>query len=82
MAESSSESGGATPWERDALERLARAALEEQRRSRRWGIFFKSLTFLYLFVLLFVFLGLGSGKQRSLPGRHLQNGIAAAHGAG
>lgn len=26
----------------------------EQRRSRRWGIFFKSLTFAYLFALLFI----------------------------
>lgn len=26
----------------------------EQRRSRRWGVFFKTLTFAYLFVLLFI----------------------------
>lgn len=35
-------------WERDIVEKLAFAAINEQRRSRRWGIFFKSLTFLYL----------------------------------
>ncbi len=39
-------------WERKTIEKLAFAALDEQRRSRRWGLFFKSLTFLYLIVLL------------------------------
>lgn len=34
------------------LERLVDGLYVEQRRSRRWGILFKSLTFLYLFVLL------------------------------
>ncbi len=35
----------------------------EQRRSRRWGIFFKLLTFVYLFLLLIVMSeGLGPGK--------------------
>ncbi len=57
-------------WERDALERLARAALDEQRRARHWGIFFKILTFIYLFALLFVFLGWIGGKDRPLPGKH------------
>lgn len=42
-------------WERKTLEKLAFAALEEQRRARRWGIFFKALTFLYLFVALAIF---------------------------
>ncbi|MDR2219986.1 MAG: S49 family peptidase [Methylobacillus sp.] len=39
-------------WERGMLEKVALAAVTEQRRSRRWGIFFKTLTFVYLFVLL------------------------------
>jgi protease-4 len=41
-------------WERKTLEKLAFAAVDEQRRSRRWGVFFKSLTFLYLIVLLMI----------------------------
>lgn len=41
-------------WERRVLERMAESAFKEQRRSRRWGIFFKSLLFIYLFALLFV----------------------------
>lgn len=52
-------------WERTLLENLALASLREQRRTRIWGIFFKSLTFLYLFILLFVALGwIGEGKVR------------------
>lgn len=57
-------------WERDALERLARSALDEQRRARRWGIFFKTLTFLYLFALLFIALGWLGGKDSQKSGRH------------
>ncbi|MDR4518725.1 MAG: S49 family peptidase [Nitrosomonas sp.] len=40
-------------WERQLIEGLAFAALREQRRTRVWGIFFKSLTFIYLFLILF-----------------------------
>lgn len=39
-------------WEREAIEKLAFAAVTEQRRARRWGIFFKSLMFVYLAVVL------------------------------
>jgi protease-4 len=42
-------------WERQVLEKLASSALDEQRRARRWGIFFKLLAFAYLFLLLFLF---------------------------
>ena len=38
-----------------ALDKLVGALTAEQRKSRRWGIFFKLLTFLYLFALLFLF---------------------------
>lgn len=41
-------------WERQTLEKLAFAAVQEQRRARHWGIFFKVLTFVYLFALLFM----------------------------
>jgi protease-4 len=39
-------------WERSLVEKLATDALTEKRRTRRWGIFFKFLTFAYLAVLL------------------------------
>ncbi|MFN6962002.1 MAG: S49 family peptidase [Rhodocyclaceae bacterium] len=41
-------------WEREVLEKVALAAITEQRRARRWGIFFKLLGFAYLAVLLAV----------------------------
>jgi protease-4 len=41
-------------WERGLIERLSTASLSEQRRTRRWGIFFKSLFFAYLFFLLYL----------------------------
>lgn len=48
------------------LEKTLLAGVQEQRRARRWGIFFKSLTFLYLFVALALFsplLQLGDGAE-------------------
>ncbi|MEW5781622.1 MAG: S49 family peptidase [Pseudomonadota bacterium] len=39
-------------WERKVLEKVALAAVEEQRRARRWGVFFKLLGFAYLAILL------------------------------
>lgn len=44
-------------WERSVLEKLALSAVQEQRRSRRWSILFKTLGFLYLFVVLFMISG-------------------------
>ncbi len=38
-------------WERDVLEKLAMAAVTEQRRARRWGVFFKILMFIYLIAI-------------------------------
>lgn len=47
---------GKTPaddrWERKVLEKVALAAITEQRRSRRWGIFFKFLGLVYLSLIL------------------------------
>ena len=39
-------------WEREVIEKLATAALREQRRARQWGIFFKLLTFAFLALIL------------------------------
>ena len=74
--------GGSENWERGVLERLVRSVLDEQRRARRWGILFKSLGFLYLFVVLFLALGWFGGKDKGLPGKHTAlvdiNGVIAA----
>ena len=44
-------------WERETLEKLVLAQVTEQRRARRWGIFFKLLVFIYLFALLLLIRG-------------------------
>ncbi len=41
-------------WSKKLIKELATDALKERRRSRRWGIFFKTLTFAYLIGLLYV----------------------------
>lgn len=46
---------GGENWERDTIARLAFAALTEQRRARRWSIFFKILIFLYLFMIFWLY---------------------------
>ena len=51
-------------WEREALEKIALSALSEQKIARRWNIFFKSLTFLFIFSLLFM----GFGAERASRG--------------
>lgn len=38
------------------IENLVNGLFKEQKKARRWGIFFKSLTFLYLFAILGLFL--------------------------
>jgi protease-4 len=61
--------GPGTNWERQAIERIALAGLIEQRRARRWGIFFKLLIFSYLFALLFIGMG-WIGKKDAGTGKH------------
>jgi protease-4 len=39
-------------WERSVLEKVALAAITEQRRARRWGILFKTLFLVYLVLVL------------------------------
>src|SRR5262245_51705104 len=56
-------------WERQVLEKVALAAIQEQRRARHWGIFFKLLLFIYLFALLFIGMG-WIGKKDSSSGKH------------
>jgi protease IV len=65
-----SEQDTTTPnWERQTLEKVAMAAVAEQRKTRQWGIFFKVLTFLYLFIVLFAFMGwMGTGEK--VLGKH------------
>ena len=58
-------------WERSVLEKLAMSAIQEQRRARHWTIFFRVLTFGFMFLLLFLAMGWVGGKvDGSLTGKH------------
>ena len=48
----SSDEGSNSNWERKVIADLAQAGLKEQRRARRWGIFFKLLGFAYVTLFL------------------------------
>ena len=53
----SSKSGSSDEsWNRDLVNRLAFAAVDEQRRARRWSVFFKFLLALYLLALLILYM--------------------------
>ncbi|MBL8450302.1 MAG: S49 family peptidase [Dechloromonas sp.] len=69
-------------WERQTLEKLAFAALEEQKTRRRWGIFFKTLGFIYLVVALVAFVDWGEDaahQERHTALVHL-NGVIEPKG--
>lgn len=59
-----------TNWERDVLEKLALATLQEQRRARHWSIFFKVLWFIFLFVLLYLAFGWYEKGETAAAGEH------------
>ena len=42
-------------WEQKTIEKIASSSLIEQRRSRRWGIFFKLITLLYIGIIIYGF---------------------------
>jgi protease-4 len=44
-----------TSWEREVVTQLAESSLREQRRARRWGILFKSLTFAYIAAIIYMY---------------------------
>lgn len=44
-----------TSWEREVVTQLAESSLREQRRARRWGIFFKALTFAYIGGIIYLY---------------------------
>ena len=70
-------------WQQKTIEKLALSGLDEQKKSRRWGIFFKTLTFIYLFGTLFAIMGwLGEGKSSSSPHTAIidLNGVIEAGG--
>ena len=59
------QSGDKRAW--GLVETLAKGALLEQRRARRWGVFFKSLTFLWLFFSVAIIYKATNLKDASVP---------------
>lgn len=68
-------------WERELVDKVVLGSIAESRRTRRWGIFFKSLTFLYLFVLLALWWNDDLGKSVSTASEYTAlvevNGVIA-----
>jgi protease IV len=83
---SNQQNNGQQPgWERNVLERLAFAALREQRLSRNWGIFFKLFYGFFLLVsLLFFFILIGvvatAGKQADSLGAKEHTALVELNG--
>jgi protease-4 len=65
-----STSAGSNDWQRRIIDRFAFEVLAEQRRGRRWGIFFKLLGFAYLFLLLMAYSASSWRTSAISPGRH------------
>ena len=57
-------------WQKGVIEKLATSSLNEQKASRRWGIFFKILTFLYLFTILAYAVGWVVKDGKAMTGSH------------
>ncbi len=57
-------------WERGVLEKIALAGIKEQRSARRWGIFFKILTFTYVTLILFFAIDWKGRTEIMTDGKH------------
>ena len=57
-------------WQKGVIEKLATSSLNEQKASRRWGIFFKILTFLYLLTILAYAVGWVVKDGKAMTGSH------------
>jgi protease IV len=62
--------GGEPGWERGVLEKLVLATVTEQRRARRWSIFFRSTGLLLLLLVVAAAMGWFGTGERSSAGRH------------
>jgi len=71
-------------WERKLITDLANAALKEQRRARRWGIFFKLLFFAYLTLIVLLAVDWKGRGESASGGKHTAmvevNGVIAPGG--
>jgi len=70
MEASGGNAGGGNNWERETIQKLAFEALKEQRRRRRWGIFFKLFGFAYVTVLLIALFDISADADALTGGKH------------
>lgn len=63
MSDEIKNSSSKEQWQAEVISKLAFAAVDEQRRTRRWGIFFKALFFLYLLILLLMATSSSDGES-------------------
>lgn len=63
--------GSARGREWELLDRVLMASVEEQRRARRWGVFFKLLTFLYILGFIWMISGRGGVDKAAIAGEHV-----------
>lgn len=57
-------------WQQNMIEKLAMSSLNEQKSTRRWGIFFKTLAFVYLFTVLAYAVGWVVRDGKAVIGEH------------
>jgi protease-4 len=57
-------------WQQNVIEKLAMSSLKEQKATRRWGIFFKILVFVYLFTILAYAVGWIVKDRKAVIGTH------------
>ncbi len=57
-------------WEKGLIQELALSSVKEKRRARRWGIFFKFLTFAYLIAVLALLVPNGLQDAHIRDGKH------------
>ena len=69
-------------WQQASLEKIALSGLQEQKTARRWGLLFKLLTFVYLFILLFIAMGWVGGAAKSTTDHTALIDISGVIGAG
>ena len=78
QTESSIEGDQQKQWQ--LIEKMAMSSIQEQRRTRRWGIVFKFLTFAYLVFILIAFSGKGAMSPQLENRAEPHTAVVRVHG--
>jgi len=63
--QNSQQSPNDAKWQRDVIEKLAFAAINEQKTARRWSTLFKGLAFIYFLILILMAIGIVSNGKKT-----------------